>query len=385
MNAYRIHEASGNGIILRPDENRAGLYVLFAVGMISLALFAGGWYGFIRYPFHLLYLFLGMGLIFSSGAFIFLIRKTPSGIHIDGDSKNVVFIEGGSRYPLPFSGFSGISLSRKTHFESGPRIIEQLHLRHLNGDILLFQSDSREPLNQAVGKISQVLDLDIYDQGMLIKKGKTTYAPTESILPGSSHPSVTIITTPRSTTYRWNGRKSILTPVLLAVIITGFNVLIFKLALPSLNPGAFLGALIIIPLNLIVAAIFLFSLFGIHIVSVSSGLLSYKQRFLGLNLSNKSFTSGEIAAIQCGFTGDENSIMVLGPRVLEIRKELEQLTASGAFLDKQSAFSLIPLIMEIKNNSIIIDSSALHFHEKLYLVSEWTDRLGLNTAQNPRD
>jgi hypothetical protein len=248
-----------------------------------------------------------------------------------------------------------------------------------------MESDKRESLRSAVDTISKVLDLDIYDNGVIIKEGRGNYTPVEFSLSEASGGNITTGVTPRSSTYRWHGRKSILTPILLAVVIIGFNILIFKLALPSLQPGAFVGALFIVPLNLVISAILLFSLFGNHLVTFSPGLINYKQRFLGFNILDRSFSAGEIGSIQGGITGDENTIMIVKHRVLDIQKELEKMASTGSMKSDQSAFSLIPLIMEIKNSSIIIDGSALYFHEKLFLVSEWSRKLGLNTERSPRD
>ena len=383
MSGYLIKQALDNRIVLEPDKTAIFLYIFFAVGLTGLALAAVGRFNLIQYPQHLFYVFLGMGLIFFSGALIFLTGRIPSAIHIDGNTKQVHFVEGKNSLALPFSEFSGIMLSRKTHFDGGPHSRDQLHLKYFFGTLLIMESDNRESIKSAAETISRVLDLDVFENGVLIKEGKGNYPPVDFILPDTAGRNISKVITPGSATYRWHGRKSILTPILLAVMITGFNILIFKLALPSLQPGAFVGALIIVPLNLLICAILLFSLLGHHLVTVSPGLINYKQRFLGFNILNRSFTAGEIGRIQGGITGDENTIMIVKHRVLEIQKELEKMVSTGSISSNQSAFSLIPLIMEIKNSSIIIDGSALHFHDKLFLVSEWTRRLGLNTEKSP--
>ena len=124
MSGYLIKQALENKIVLEPDKTAIFLYIFLAVGLAGLALAAAGRFNLIQYPQHLFYVFLGMGLMFFSASLIFLNRKIPSAIHIDGNTKQVLFIEGKKSLAIPFSEFSGIMLSQKTHFESGPRIKE---------------------------------------------------------------------------------------------------------------------------------------------------------------------------------------------------------------------------------------------------------------------
>ena len=62
---------------------------------------------------------------------------------------------------------------------------------------------------------------------------------------------------------------------------------------------------------------------------------------------------------------------------MDIFNEMKIFAEMNDLNDKSVLMSLIPKVMELRNNIIEIDGTPLYFYEKLYLENEWSEKLKL--------
>ena len=382
MSGYKIAKLLDDSVILLPSRYTIILYAFVIAGIALIALALGGKFGMISYPPGLVYLFLGFGILFAAGASIFIIQKTPDEIRIDRSGQKVVFREGKFEFSLPFSGFTGIMLSAKVQSanQSSQETL-QLSLKRRNGSIIpLSESTSSAEIEKEAEGISRYLDIDMYRGAELIRKGGTLYKTVESKIPDPPSDTIRISSAPGTVFYRWSGRKSIASLVLLGLVIAGFNIAIFLWALPMARgfyPGLIIGAFFMVLLNAIFLYTFIYNLLGYNQVSLSTESFTYSQHLLGKTLRSSSHPLPEIASFQSVFAAGENRITVFTRRGKEVFDGLVGRAQSVRPGDSSGMMEIIQTIMELRSNTIDIDGSALNYSEKLFLEREWSRIAGI--------
>lgn len=382
MAGYFIRKTLPSQLVLGHAKIFTVLSVVAFSGSIFMTLGILTKFKLIGAPDHFFYLFIGMGIIFTSGGIIFMIRKIPGRITFSRERSAVIFSENGQEYSLPYCSFSRFQVTGKISGSGNSRAITyRLDLVSDNGsDILLAESSGKTTLIKTAETIISYLDIDLLDGAELIHKGKGLYSPDSPVYPPREITCIEKFPGAESTIYRWNSRKSVITIFLLGAVIFGFNFLFFTLIFPAMerfDAGVYAAGFILLIIDLIFSATLAFSLFGTNTAEISFSGISYRQVIFGITLNSRSFGREEIGMISAGFTSEENRIILFTKRGKEIYDEMKIFAALNNLKDASVLFSLVGRIIEMRKNIIEIDGTPLFYYEKLYLVNEWSKALAL--------
>lgn len=383
MTGYTVKNIEPSELILGQSKISAALIIIALIGLALMTLSVLTKIKIINPPENFFNMFLGMGIIFFAGSIIFMIRKIPDTISFNKDSCLIIFSENKHQYSRPYADFNRLQITGKiSSSENRTSAIYQLSLDSKSGSsLLLSESEDKSELTKAAETLLTYIDIDLLSGGELLHSGKTAYHASQPVYPPGNMICITKSSAGGTDIYRWNSRKSITVIFLLGAVIFGFNFLFFTWAYPGLsryNAGLYAGSAIIMLMDILFSLTLLFYIFGSNIAEVSDSMFSYHQHFFGFNINRKSFNSGDVAAINCGFTSDDNKITLFTKRGIDIQNELKIFASLNRLNEKSALMQLIPVIMELRNNIIEIDGTPLYYYEKLYLENEWSKKLKLN-------
>ncbi|HPQ53501.1 MAG TPA: hypothetical protein PK253_09640 [Spirochaetota bacterium] len=382
MAGYTIKKILPDEICLVPSRPPFFLMIFIALGITFLLLGALTKMKIINPPAQVFYLFIGLGMGFTAAGPLFMIRKMPDRILFNKTSGSIQFYEKSVTVELPFSGFSRFDISGKlSHTEnSGPSFTLDL-VSTTGSRLTLKESSNIIELTEMAEKIVPYIDIDILRQGTLIHEGTRHYAsPKSSSLPDPSLSSVQMRHILDTDTYTWKSRKTLWSLFLVAVIFAGMNIMFFMWAYPMMSPLNF-GKYIITGFMALINVLLLFTMayhaVGTSRVTVSPDYFAFEQIFLGFKLSSRVLPREEIAFISSGFSGDDNKITIFTKAGKELHDTLIIEAARANLRDRSILFSLIPKLMQLRNEIIEIDGSPLYFYEKLLLEKQWSNTLNL--------
>jgi len=315
-----------------------------------------------------------------------MIQKIPERITFNKTTSMVVFSENNIEYSKPFILFNKLLISGKiSHSENSSSLTYQLNLVSTSGsNILLCESSEKNDLQKTAESIVSYLDIDILSGADLLHKGEGRYNNSQPVYPPLNSMSIKKETNGNISLYQWNSRKSLVSLFLLGAVIFGFNFVFFTWAVPSLssfNLGIYVGGFILVIMNFFFIITLIFNTFGSNIAEVSDTAFSYRQKIFGFSINKKSFNKSEIGMISSGFTSDENKITIFTKRGTDIINEMKVFASLNNLNDKSLLMTLIPKVMEMRNNIIEIDGTPLYYYEKLYLENEWSEKLQLGTLK----
>ncbi len=386
MTGYSIKKVLPSELILSQSRIPVFLFIITLIGILFITLSILTKYKIINPPETFFNLFLGMGIIFTAGSIIFMMHKIPDTISFSKENSSIIFSENRQTYAIPYASISKLIITGKiSRSENGKSLTYQLNLISGNGSsILLSESDNKSDLQQTAEKIISYIDIDLLSGAALLHKGTGRYLDAEPVYPPQNVMNIKKSTVGSTSVYQWNYRKSLAMIFLLGAVIFGFNYFFFTVAYPGMNrynAGLYAGTIIFILIDFFFTITLVFNIFGSHITEVTESSFSYRQKIFGFSMNRRTFSRDEIAMINCGFTSDENKITVFTKRGMDIYNEMKVFAAMNDLDNKSLLMSLIPKVMELRNNIIEIDGIPLYYYEKLYLENEWSEKMSLRNSQ----
>lgn len=394
MTGYTIKKILPDEIILSQPKISFVILILAGIGILFLMLSILTKFKLINPPDITFNIFTGMGVIFTAGAVLMMIQKIPDTITFSKTKESVIFYENNQTYSRSFADFKEFLITAKiSHSEGGASNTFQLNLVSQTGSpLLLCESDKKSELQKIAESLITYIDINLLSGAEILHTGIASYKKSQPVYPDKKIMNIKSSVTGDSSVYTWNSRKSLLSILLLGSVIFGFNYLFFTWAFPSLsgfNIGLYIGGFILIVMDIFFIWMLIFNIAGSNIAEVSGSSFSYRQKIFGYSLNRKTFNSSDIAMIISGFTSDDNRISIFTKRGSDIFNELKIFAAMNKLNEnnpdeKSLLTTLLPKIMELRENIIEIDGNTLYYYEKLYLENEWNTILNLHKSQGSR-
>lgn len=381
MDGYTIKKILPDEICLVPSKPPFFLTIFIVLGITLLALAALTKMKYINPPAPTFFLFLGLGLGFTAAGPLFMIRKMPESIVFNRAAGLIQCIEKGVSVKLPFSRFSRFDISRKlSHTENSDAAFTLDLVSRTGSRLTLKESPDTADLIEMAEKIVPYIDIDICSQGTVLHKGKHGFPTMAASLPDPSLSSVQVRHILNTDTYTWKSRKTLWSLLFIAAIFTGMNIMFFLWAYPMMSPLN-IGKYVITAFMALISLLLIFTMAyhaaGTSRVTVSPDYFAYEQIFLGFKLSSRVLPRDDLAFITSGFSGSDNKVTIFTKEGKKLYDGLLVEAARTNPRDSGSLFSLVPKLLQMRNEIIDIDGSPLYFYEKLLLEKLWADTLGL--------
>jgi len=381
MNGYEIKEILTDEVLLVPSKPSPFLIIITLLGITFLVLVVLTKFRIITPPETTFYVFLGFGLGFAFAGPLFMMRKTPDSIVFSKTSESVIFSEKEARVALPFSQFIRFDISGRLSpsENSGPSYTLDL-VSKTGSRLTLKESDTMDELTALAEKLVPCIDIDIRRQNTVMYQGKGNYREQHSSLPDPSLSSVQLQHLLDTDTYTWKSRKTLWSLFFVAAVFTGMNIMFFFWAFPAMssyNIGKYFITIFMAFIDILLLFIIAYNAVGISKVTVSKEYFAYEQFFFGFKISSHVLPRDSIALISSGFSGNDNKMTIFSREGKTLHDTLIMEAAQIDRRDRQTLFTLIPKLMQLRNEIIEIDGSPLYFYEKLLLEKLWVEKLQL--------
>ncbi len=381
MNGYEIISATDDLLVLEPVAGKIFLLIFALIGLTGIIIFTLIRMNVLRsVPQNLHYVLLGFGIVFFCGGLIFLLDNSPHRIVMDNNKQVIAFYE---KYlweteqvtEIPFNQIIGIKVS--TPFSADLSGIQAekksliLHIVLKDSSMLgLQESESESDLINNGKQIAEFLYVDLYLMDSLVCMGTPGMIGKFSI-PEYRSEKINLVTLENASMYAWTQSRSLIHSGLLFLVITGFNLIIFKVPFRSMI-NKFLAVIVILGLNLALMTVVAFSVFGSQILILGPDSIILQNKVLGFQVAEKSLNKKDIAVIQTGLTDHDNGMIIMTGSAV---RQMEQMAHWAASRNMKNPglgdmMAIARTAMTFRDQILQIEGRSLSFGDRMYLKQQ---------------
>ncbi len=373
MEGFQIKDMNTGQIVMTPAGNDLFLWVFVIIGLLGIGIFIlARLKTLTSVPQNLHYVLLGFGLVFSSGGFLFMLSDGPERIIFDRSQSSMIIEEQNGddarETRIPFGELSGFIVQPKyglllsqSSFENNNKSAETgLYLLRNNGGFFLLSGSAdrssiirdAESLSSFTGMPFSTTDTARFFQGIQ-NRNDTILQKQESAF-SRSGPGMTM---------KWNEYGSSWKLIFLGLVIIGFNVIVFKAPFPS-KFRRIIMALLILAVDTVMLSIFLFNLFGHHMLEVNESVISYRHLVGSYELSLQEIKTGEVAMVSSGISSDEPGLLIVSRRGIQVLSSLMTKYGQERGPGLSDAVSVFSMFSALSREIIQIESRSLSFRTR---------------------
>ncbi len=386
MFGYSIKAMNPEELVMTPSKSSLVFFCVFIlIGFVFIVV--GVFSGLRMIDLDYSYIIpLSFGIIFFSGGLLFLsARKIPDKMIFDKKTGRIALYEGTDESFVPFCEIKKIEISRKISrsYSSGGKssttTAYQAALVKKNGNsLVLFESGSRSKVKKIAEIVLEYLDADFYDSGVEVKKGETSYMKDSDYVPVlPANTSIKISENDGVSVYSWTGLKGIITYILVMLIVAGFDLLFFNMAVRgrNINAGIIAGFVILAIINIFFLVIFISAFSSRSEVTVTRDSFTYRSYIFNLKVQDKNLPLADMGGIDTGITASDSGYITVYSR--EGRAIYDEMKEKSGSSSGSGVTPDIFRLMGFWKNIIQINASVLSYSEKVFLEHKWFENAGV--------